>query len=42
MHNLKQKQKQIYLQNRLTDTENKLMATKRERDWGRDKLGVHD
>ena len=26
--------------NRLTDVENKLMVTKEERRWGRDKLGV--
>ena len=28
--------------NRLTDTENKLMVTKRERGWERDKLGLAD
>ena len=33
--------KWTYLQNRnrLTDIENKLMVTKGEREWGRDKLG---
>ena len=30
----------IYKTERLTDTENKLMVTKGERGWGRDKLGV--
>lgn len=33
MHNLKQKQKQIYLQNRLTDTENKIMRISLEVRW---------
>ena len=32
----------IYKRNRLTDIENNLMVTKRERGWGRDKLGVWD
>ena len=30
----------IYKTNRLTDTENKLLVRKEERDWGKDKLGV--
>ena len=36
--------KWIYLENgnRLTDIENKLMATKGEGEWGRDKTGVWD
>ena len=42
MWNLKKWYKWAYLQNRnkLIDTESKLMVTKRERGWGRDKLGV--
>ena len=43
MRNLKKKwYKRTYVQNRnrLTDIENKPMATKGERGWGRDKLGV--
>ena len=32
----------IYETNRLTDIENKLMVTKKERDWGRDNLEVWD
>ena len=28
--------------NRLTDIENKLTVTKRERGWGREKLGLWD
>ena len=41
MRNLKKWYKLTYLQNRnrLTDTENKLMVTKGERGWRRDKLG---
>ena len=38
------KQMNFYLQNRnrLTEIENKLMVTKGEMGWGRDKLGVWD
>ena len=30
----------IYKTNRLTDTENKLLVKKKEREWEKDKLGV--
>ena len=44
MWDLKKWYKWIYLQNRnkLTDFENKLMATKGEKGWERDKLKVCD
>ena len=44
MWNLKKWYKWTYLKNRdrLPDIENKLMVTKGERGWGRDKLGVWD
>ena len=34
--------KPIYLRNRLTDRENKLMVIKEGRGWGRYKLGIWD
>ena len=42
MWNLKYDKMNLWNRSRLTDIENKLMVTKGERGWGRDKLGVWD
>ena len=40
MWNLKYDTNETYLQNRITDIENKLTFTKGKNEWRREKLGV--